>query len=87
MLHCRSLTRSITKIGFFSNKTVFPGIGIVLLLQAFFLYLPLLQNIFHSTPLSPVQLGSALLVAGTILPIISIEKWLWTHLSHRKNFL
>ena len=76
MMHCRSLTEPIRSIGYWSNRTVFPGVGIVLVLQALFLYLPLLQNIFHTVPLTLKPLATAFLVAAAIFPLISMEKWL-----------
>lgn len=76
MLHCRSLKDSLLKIGLFSNPTVFWGIGVVLALQVLFIYLPLLQKIFKTAPLSAADLGLTLLAALTVFPFISVEKWI-----------
>ena len=56
MLSCRSLKDSVFKIGFFSNKTVFIGIGAVLALQALFIYAPPMQAIFSTFPLTAQSL-------------------------------
>ncbi len=76
MLHCRSLKDSLLKIGLFSNPTVFWGIGVVLALQALFIYLPLLQQIFKTAPLTAADLGLTVLAALTVFPVISFEKWI-----------
>ena len=76
MVHCRSLTDSLRKIGFFSNKAVFWGIGVVLTFQSLFIYLPLLQKIFNTVSLSVGDLGIAFLAALTLFPVISLEKWI-----------
>jgi len=76
VLNCRSLRDSILKIGLFSNKAVYAGIGALLLLQGAFIYVPALNSLFGSVPLSLGVILQGVLVASTILPIITIEKWL-----------
>ena len=85
MIHCRSLTDSLRTIGFFSNQTVFWGIGTVLMLQALYIYFPVLQRVFKTVPLSGWDLGIAFLAAATIFPIISLEKWIRSQLSRRET--
>jgi Ca2+-transporting ATPase len=74
MLGCRSLKASVFKIGFFSNKTVFIGIGAVLALQAVFIYAPPMQAVFSTFALSAQSLLVSALVGAIILPVISAEK-------------
>jgi len=76
LLNCRSLRHSLRSLGIFSNKTIFVGIGALLALQAAFIYAPLMQAIFGSAPLMPLDLLWAALVGAIILPVISIEKWI-----------
>jgi len=76
MLNCRSLHASVLKIGLFSNKTVYAGIGSLLLLQIAFIYWHPLQNLFGTRALSLDDLGLATLVGAVILPVISVEKWI-----------
>jgi Ca2+-transporting ATPase len=76
MFNCRSLKGSIFKIGIFSNVTVFIGVGALLVLQGLFIYAPILNGVFGSAHIRPSDLVRALLVGATILPIISVEKWL-----------
>jgi Ca2+-transporting ATPase len=75
MLNCRSLKDSIFRIGVFSNKAVFVGVGAILLLQALFIYAPPMQAIFSTSPLSPTSLLYSTLAGAIILPVITIEKF------------
>ena len=74
MLSCRSLKDSVFKIGFFSNKIVFIGIGAVLALQALFIYAPPMQTMFSTFPLSAESLLVSALAGAIILPVITVEK-------------
>jgi len=74
LLNCRSLNDSIREIGVFSNKTVFIGIGSILLLQALFIYAPFMNAIFGSAPLALSDILLSAAVGAIILPVISIEK-------------
>ncbi len=76
MLNCRSLRDSIFRIGLFSNKAVFVGIGALLVLQAAFIYAPPFQSIFQTAALDGKALLYSLLAGTIILPVISFEKWL-----------
>jgi Ca2+-transporting ATPase len=76
LIECRSLKYSAINIGLFSNMSIYLGIGIVLLVQIAFVYLPFMNTIFKS---SPLFLDAWLLsgtVAFSILIIIGIEKWI-----------
>jgi len=74
MLMCRSLKGSIFKLGLFSNPTVFVGIGVLVLLQIGFIYLPFMQQVFGTAALGWEELGLSALVATVILPVIGAEK-------------
>jgi Ca2+-transporting ATPase len=75
MLNCRSLRGTLASVGFFSNGTVFIGIASLLALQALFIYAPIMNKIFGSAPLAPLDLVWATLTGAIILPVITIEKW------------
>ena len=85
MIHCRSLKDSLLKIGLFSNPTVFWGIGVILGLQALFIYLPIMQRIFRTTPLGLEDLAVTALAGFAIVPVISIEKWVRLRLDARRT--
>ena len=76
MIHCRSLKDNLLTIGLFSNPTVFAGIGAILVLHLFFVYLPLLQQIFGTTALSAADFGMAAAAGFVIFPLVSLEKWI-----------
>jgi magnesium-transporting ATPase (P-type) len=76
VLNCRSLKDSVMAIGLWSNKTVFIGIGALLLMQLGFIYLPFMNAIFGSLPLSAKDLIVASVAGTIILPVISLEKFL-----------
>jgi Ca2+-transporting ATPase len=75
LLNCRSLRDSIFRIGLFSNPSVLVGIGVLLLLQAAFIYLPLFNDIFGTHPLDPADVALAAAVGAVVLPVVSLEKW------------
>lgn len=74
MLNCRSLRDSIFKIGWFSNQFVFVGIGSIVALQAMFIYLPIFQKIFNTTPLSLRDLAVTIGAGFLIFPVIGLVK-------------
>jgi Ca2+-transporting ATPase len=76
LLNCRSLTRSLWSVGWFSNPWIWAGIGAMLALQCAFTYVPLMNTTFHS---APIGLASWLRVLGVGLILyatVGIEKWL-----------
>ncbi|MCC6487257.1 MAG: HAD-IC family P-type ATPase, partial [Candidatus Hydrogenedentes bacterium] len=75
LLNCRSLRGSVLSVGVFSNPTVFLGIAGVLLLQAAFIYMPFMNGVFGTAPLAPGDIALSMAVGATILPVISLEKW------------
>jgi magnesium-transporting ATPase (P-type) len=74
MLNCRSLRDSVLRIGLFTNKTVFLGAAIIILLQASFIFTPMMNMIFDSTVLSSSDILLSAVTGAIILPIIALEK-------------
>lgn len=74
MLNCRSLRESIFEIGIFSNPSVLIGIGILLILQISYVYVPFMNDLFGSHPLSLNSWIESALFGAVVLPIITIEK-------------
>jgi len=74
LVNCRSLRSSIFHVGFFSNRTVFAGVGALLLMQAGFIYAPFMQRIFGTAALELKAVALSALVAAVVLPFIEIEK-------------
>ena len=81
LFNCRSLTRSILRSGFFSNKLIFVGIAIMILLQLAFTYAPFMNEIFQS---KPIEIDSWLKIIGVSLAtfiIIEIKKLVYNKLN------
>lgn len=84
MISCRSLKDSLLKIGLFSNKTVFIGIGAILVLQAFFVYLPIMQKFFGTSALSAYDIAVTVFAGFLVFPLIGLEKWNGKRIARRK---
>ncbi|OPY10649.1 MAG: Calcium-transporting ATPase 1 [Syntrophus sp. PtaB.Bin138] len=52
---CRSAKESVFRLGFFSNRFIFIGIGFELCLQLFIVYSPYGNRVFSTYPLSPAM--------------------------------
>lgn len=76
LINCRSLRFSVFRIGFFSNPYVLMGGGFVLLTQLAFVYHPVMNKLFGSSPMDGVSWLIAIGVSFCIVPIIAFEKWL-----------
>ena len=76
LLNCRSLRDSLFTQGLFSNPTIFIGIGLLLLLQSCFIYLPPLQTLFASASLDARAWLYAMAAGAIVLPVISLDKWI-----------
>ncbi len=77
LLNCRSLTESIFRIGLFSNMHVYYGIATALVLQFCFVYMPPLNALFRTHPLSAADWLAPTVVAVAGLPVVAMEKWFW----------
>lgn len=75
LLNSRSLLYSVLEVGLWTNKWIYVGIGVLLALQIGFVYLPFMNTLFGSAPLSPLEWIETLVVGLIVLPIISLEKW------------
>jgi len=73
-LNARSDRQSIFKIGFFSNRIVIGGIAVAILLQITVIYLPFLQNVFYTVPLTMSDWGIIILLAIGILILEELRK-------------
>lgn len=77
LLNCRSLTESAWRLGIFSNWHVYYGIATAMVLQLCLVYLPPLNRLFHTHPLSLTDWVAPALVALAGLPLIAMEKRFW----------
>ncbi|MEJ8804275.1 cation-transporting P-type ATPase [Pontibacter sp. H249] len=84
LLNCRSLLRPMHQIGFFSNMWVYYGIVAMMFFQALIIYLPIMNKLFHT---SPIEIMSWLRVLGAgfvLFVVVTIEKWLRFSAAARK---
>ena len=75
LFNCRSLTSSIWKTGFFSNKLIFVGIAVMILLQIVFTYAPVMNEIFQSHPIGIDWWLKIIGVSLFIFVIIELKKF------------
>lgn len=76
LLHCRTFKSTLTLKNLFTNPTLFIGISAVLIAQAAFLYLPVMNALFLSSPLSLKSLFISFCAAFLVIPLIACEKFL-----------
>jgi calcium-translocating P-type ATPase len=74
LLTCRSLTRPNREIGLWSNPAVYVGILGVLLLQAAFVVLAPMHDVFGSARPDPQGLALALAASLFVFPVTAIEE-------------
>jgi magnesium-transporting ATPase (P-type) len=74
LFQCRSLTRSVFKIKFFSNPWIIGGSAAMILLQLGFTYLPLMNRLFRSAPLSYVHWLQIAAACCVTIIIVSLHK-------------
>lgn len=57
LFSCRSLTESVFKMNFFTNKPLLIGVAIMAILQAAFIYLPFMNDLFSSEPIKATSVA------------------------------
>ena len=76
LLNCRSLSQSVFRIGFFSNRWSIVGIMVMLIFQLMFTYLPFINRWLGSSPISLEAWGQILGVGIISFLIVEFEKWI-----------
>jgi magnesium-transporting ATPase (P-type) len=85
LFNCRSLTKSMFKIGLFSNPWVLVGSGIMIVLQIIYTYAPFMNKIFQSSPISIKDWGLIILISVAIYSVVGMEKWARLHIFNRSR--
>ncbi len=75
-LAIRATHDSLWEIGLFSNRLMVGAVVTTFLLQMALLYVPFLQGIFRTVPLTGTQLGISLVVSLTVLIAVEAVKWI-----------
>ncbi|ABC78687.1 cation-transporting P-type ATPase [Syntrophus aciditrophicus] len=74
LFNCRSLTKSVFKIGFFSNPWIFGGCAVMVVLQILFTYVPVMNTAFQSAPIGIGSWIRILAVSILVMLIVGVEK-------------
>jgi Ca2+-transporting ATPase len=75
-LAVRSESASLFSIGLFSNLPILGAVVLTLMLQMLVIYLPAMNEIFHTQPLPLFDLAVCLVLSSLVLFAVEIEKWL-----------
>jgi P-type Ca2+ transporter type 2C len=76
VLAIRSERDSLFQIGIHTNRPLIAAIAVTVALQLMVIYVPWLRGIFHTTPLSILELGHCLLASSVVFGVIEFKKWL-----------
>jgi cation-transporting P-type ATPase F len=74
LFNCRSLTRPIWRLGWFSNIWIWVGAAAMLLLQLAFTYLPLSQRLFATASIGPLDWLLIVACGAAAAVVVGIEK-------------
>jgi cation-transporting P-type ATPase F len=74
LFNCRSLRFSFFRVGVFSNKMFWAGIGMMIILQAAYTHLPFMNVAFQSQPISLIDWALCTGVGIVIYMVIELEK-------------
>ncbi|HSH15072.1 MAG TPA: cation-transporting P-type ATPase [Verrucomicrobiae bacterium] len=85
LLNCRSLLHSPWSIGFFANRWVFLGLGLMAGAQLLFTHLPLMNRLFHSAPLDGAAWLRVAAVGLAVFCIVEFEKWIRLKFGHEES--
>ncbi|MCK5230676.1 MAG: cation transporting ATPase C-terminal domain-containing protein, partial [Desulfobulbaceae bacterium] len=76
LFNCRSITKSMWSLGFFSNKWLIAGVAMMTLLQLAYTYTPLFNRIFESRPMGISEWAMVIGSSTLIYIIVGFEKYL-----------
>ena len=74
LFNCRSLTRQVHELPFFSNPLAFGGAVVMLLLQVAYTYVPVMNRLFASAPIGGKAWLAVFASGLAMLLLIEIEK-------------
>ena len=75
LFNCRSINQPFWSLGFWSNRILWGGVSIMILLQLLFTYLPAFNHVFRSAPLGLFEWGLVIGNSLLIFIIVELEKW------------
>jgi P-type Ca2+ transporter type 2C len=76
VLAIRSERESLFSQGLFSNMPLFGAVALTVALQMATIYVPALNSIFRTAPLSLTELAATFAIAAVVFVAVEVEKWL-----------
>lgn len=76
VLAIRSENESLFSQGLLSNLPFLGAVLLTFVLQMATIYVPWLNQIFNTAPLTALELGFCLVLSPTVLVMVEIEKWM-----------
>jgi Ca2+-transporting ATPase len=74
VLAIRSDIRSLFRQGLFSNKTLLGAVILTIILQMAIIYIPAMNDFFHTSPLTMMELGAVIAISSITFWAVEIEK-------------
>jgi cation-transporting ATPase F len=85
LFNSRSLEKSIFQVGMLTNKWIVAGAVIMIGLQLLYTYLPPMNSLFKSAPISLESWGMIIAAASTTFVVVELEKWIKRRRIYRKD--
>jgi Ca2+-transporting ATPase len=83
LFNCRSLNDSLFQVGLFSNRWVFVGAAVMVLIQLVFTYVPFMNLIMHSAPIGLEAWGLIVMAGLLAFTVVELDKWLRRRIARR----
>ncbi|MEW6220035.1 MAG: cation-translocating P-type ATPase [Thermodesulfobacteriota bacterium] len=85
VLAIRSEEQSLFRQGLRSNLFLLAAVAVTFGLQLATIYVPFLNQVFRTVPLSPADLGMTVLLSGVVFVAVELEKWVKRRRSRRRD--
>lgn len=76
LFNCRTLKHPALSLGLFTNRWVIAGVLTMLAAQIAFTHVPMLNQLFHSAPISTGAWLRVIAAAVVVFLVVELEKWL-----------
>ena len=83
LFNCRSLTRSVWKVGLFTNRWILVGVTVQAVGQLAITYVPALNTVFQTAPIAAGAWARIFLFAALAAAVVATEKSLRQRHEHR----
>jgi cation-transporting ATPase F len=74
LFSCRSLTDSVWRTGWLTNKVLLVGVAVQVAGQLLITYLPVMNHLFQTAPISAESWGRILVVAVAASLVVAVDK-------------